>query len=179
MKKDWITLFDGKEYEFLSNFYPCSIEYEGLVYPTTEHAFQAAKTHDKIKRELIANCATPGDAKRMGRKVELRGDWEEVKDSVMLKVLRIKFKDEKLRGKLLATGNAMLIEDTRWHDNWWGVCNCEKCPGVGKNMLGTLLMQVRQEIRNEVRTEDTVKAGCPICGSSCPFGTGEDPCNGA
>jgi len=148
MSRNWITLFDGKENEFLSNFYPCSIESEGLIYKTTEHAFQAAKTSDIAKREEIRDADTAGKAKRLGRKVDLRKDWEEVKDDIMLTVLREKFKQQDLREKLLATENAVLVESTRWHDNYWGVCNCEKCSGVGKNMLGTLLMKVRGELEN-------------------------------
>ena len=84
----------------------------------------------------------------MGRSVPLRIDWEDIKEKVMLDLLRLKF----TKGSLLAnyldeTGDATLIEGTTWHDRFWGVCNCEKCQGQGKNMLGTLLMRVREENR--------------------------------
>ena len=143
--KNWIAKFDGTEYAFLSNFYECQCEFEGVEYITSEHAYQAAKTLDFEKRAMIQNCATPGAAKRMGRRVELREDWEEVKDQVMLDVLHNKFKNnENMKEKLLATGDAILIEGNVWHDNYWGICSCEKCGGIGKNMLGTLLMFVRK-----------------------------------
>ena len=72
-----IDSFEG-EFEFLSNFFPSPIRFEGMVYPTVEHAFQAAKTMDMAKRKMIAGLPSPGQAKREGRKVTLRPDWEEV-----------------------------------------------------------------------------------------------------
>ena len=155
----YIIRFDGTEHAFLSNFcvseisieaFPLDkIETEPKNYVTTEHAFQAAKTHDTKQREEIRLASHPSDAKRLGRKATLRDDWEIVKDDIMLFCLRKKFEIKELKEKLLATGDAVLVEGTRWHDNYWGVCYCEKCKGVGKNMLGKLLMQVRNEIKGE------------------------------
>lgn len=85
-----IDSFSG-QYRFLSNFYPSVIDYEGFEYPTVEHAFQAAKTYDLNERRRIAASATPGDAKRRGRKVKLRDDWETVCRDVMLELIREKF----------------------------------------------------------------------------------------
>ena len=109
-------------------------------------------------------------------KSEVEAHWEEVKDDVMLKVLRSKFRNnEDLRNKLLETGDAILIEGTTgWHDNYWGICSCEKCGGVGKNMLGTLLMQVR----DEMRSEEVAEIECPLCHRALPEDK-EDPYNGA
>ena len=144
-----IERFEGK-YEFLSNFYPSEIEYEGVVYPTVEHAFQAAKTLDINEREEIAKLATPSLAKKAGRSVKLRSDWENVKDEVMLACLRTKFSIPELREKLVATGDEWLIEGNTWHDNYWGDCSCPKCAGIkGKNTLGYLLCVVRREILEE------------------------------
>lgn len=142
-----IDKFDG-EYRFLSNFYHSPLFYNGLNYPTVEHAFQAQKTVHKEAQAKIAAAPTPEEAKHMGRSVPLRIDWEDIKEKVMLDLLRLKF----TKGSLLAnyldeTGDATLIEGTTWHDRFWGVCNCEKCQGQGKNMLGTLLMRVREENR--------------------------------
>jgi hypothetical protein len=92
-----IDSFDG-EFAFLSNFYPSHVAHEGAEYPTLEHAFQAAKTMDKAERERVRASATPGLAKRMGRRVALRSDWEKIRIEVMRKLLVEKFKDERLRG---------------------------------------------------------------------------------
>ena len=124
-----IDKFDGTEYGFLSNFYSSPIQYEGIVYPTVEHMFQALKALDIETRKKIANAATPGQAKRLGRSVALREDWEEVKVDVMRTALQLKFSDPTLRAKLIATGDAELIEGNTWNDRFWGVCR-----GSGKNM---------------------------------------------
>ena len=82
------------EFEFLSNFSESEIILDGIIYPTVEHFFQAMKTKDPIQRAEIAAAPTPGKAKRLGRQVQLRSDWEEVKDQCMLDALRLKFADE-------------------------------------------------------------------------------------
>ena len=144
-----ISCFD-KEWAFLSNFYESKIEFEGIVYPTNEHFFQAMKTLDIDERRAIANALTPGKAKRMGRRVTLRSDWEEVKDEVMFLGLCLKFADDQLADWLLETGDEELVEGTTWHDNEWGNCTCEKCKNIpGKNKLGKLLMKVRGMIKEE------------------------------
>ncbi len=138
-----IDSFKG-EYGFLSNFYKCRVEFEGNVYPSVEHAFQAAKNPDPEYRAAVAGAGSPVTAKRMGRKVLLRPDWEEAKDGVMLECLRLKFSDPGLREKLLETGDAELIEGNMHNDRYWGVCR-----GEGRNVLGKLLMKVREEILRE------------------------------
>ena len=144
-----ISCFDGK-WAFLSNFYWNEIEFEGITYPTNEHFFQAMKTLDVDERRQIANCLTPGQAKRMGRRVALRPDWEEVKEDVMFLGLCLKFADEQLADWLVETGDELLVEGTTWHDNEWGNCSCPKCKNIeGKNKLGKLLMKVRSMIREE------------------------------
>jgi ribA/ribD-fused uncharacterized protein len=139
-----INKFDEK-YAFLSNFYPCEISYEGIVYPSVEHAFQAAKTLDMTQRFEIANLKSPGAAKRVGRQLNLREDWEDVKMQVMEDCLREKFKNPTLLIKLLGTEGHFLIEGTTWHDKCWGICTCEECGGNGANNLGRLLMKIREE----------------------------------
>ena len=140
-----IGSFDG-EYAFLSNFYPSFITDEDYItYPTVEHYFQAMKTLDKGERFNVAIQATPGKAKRLGRRLDLRPDWEFIKDSIMEKALRIKFSNPELRKALLNTGDEYLEEGNTWGDQYWGVCN-----GVGKNTLGKLLMKIRQEIKEGV-----------------------------
>lgn len=140
--KSKIDKFDG-EYAFLSNFYPSIVyDFEGNTYPTVEHYFQAMKTLDPKVRKHIASAKTPGEAKRLGRRVELRSDWEDIKLKVMKHGLIQKFAEPELRNPLLRTGDAELIEGNWWGDTYWGVCN-----GVGENHLGQLLMEVREELR--------------------------------
>ena len=140
-----IKNFEG-EYAFLSNFYFSPMIIDNVVYTTNEHYFQAMKSLNPKERQTIVLAPTPGKAKHLGRKVSLRKDWEDIKEEVMLTGLRHKFSNPELRKKLLATGNEELIEGTTWHDNYWGICDCEACGGQGKNRLGKLLMQVREEL---------------------------------
>lgn len=136
-----IDKFEG-QYDFLSNFYAHPISNGVLTFPTNEHYFQAMKTLNQEERIAIARASTPGQAKRMGREVKLRVDWEDIKLQVMETALRIKFSDPELAAKLIATGDEELVEGNWWHDTFWGVCE-----GVGENHLGKLLMKVRADIR--------------------------------
>lgn len=139
-----INSFRGK-YSFLSNFYPCTVELDGMLYPSVEHAFQAAKTFDIEKRKGFQVCPTPADAKSFGRQVDLRSDWESVKIDIMLQLVRSKFirnrSDVDLSQLLVDTGDAYIEEDNNHKDQFWGTVN-----GVGRNELGKILMQVRSEI---------------------------------
>lgn len=115
---DSAKAFEG-DYAFLSNFYFCVIKFDGKDWPTSEHLFQALKTRDKDQQEKIRNCITPGQAKKLGRIVDLREDWDSIKDNVMRLVLRMKFNQNPfLKTKLLETGNEILIEKNYWHDNY-------------------------------------------------------------
>lgn len=150
-----ITAFSGP-HRFLSNFYLCQVEYEGLAYPSTENAFQAAKMPDlSLRKQFVAVDSKA--AKAMGRAWKCRPDWDVVRNGAMLDLLRIKFSSEPLRSRLLATGDTELVEGNWWHDQYWGVCNCgrdgtcAKKGGVGENHLGKLLMQVRDERRKELK----------------------------
>lgn len=137
-----IDRFDG-EYRFLSNFYNIGILYEGLLYPSVEHAYQAAKTLSHTQRVVVLNMVTPGRAKRMGQQLILREDWEDVKLSVMETLLREKFRQAYLKSQLLKTFPAELEEGNTWGDRYWGVCG-----GVGENHLGRLLMKIRKELKD-------------------------------
>lgn len=144
-----IAEFEG-EYAFLSNFYPSPIFHDGIAYPTVEHFFQGMKTLDIAERKAIADAPTPGKAKRMGRQVKLRSDWERVKVYYMELGLRLKFENPELAQKLIATGDEELIEGNWWHDNTWGSCYCDTCMHkAGRNMLGMLLMELRKELMYE------------------------------
>lgn len=134
----YINWFDG-EYAFLSNFYPCRVYMgDGVDYPSVEHAFQAMKSTDLKDRAMISAIKNPGDAKRAGKRLKLRENWEDIKSNVMRQALMSKFRYNKdLRNKLLATGSAVLIEGNHHGDRYWGV------DGYGENILGHLLMQLR------------------------------------
>ncbi|WP_414579655.1 NADAR family protein [Anabaena sp. CCY 9402-a] len=109
-----ITRFSGN-YAFLSNFWHCKIIFEGIEFPSVEHAFQAAKTSHPNEREMLRLAATPVKAKRIGRKVTLRHDWEKVKIEIMHGFLVQKFtQDETLREMLLATDDLEIIEGNNW-----------------------------------------------------------------
>ena len=102
------------------------------------------KTLNINQRRAIDNDSTTGLAKKMGRSVSLRPDWEDIKDDIMLEGLYRKFADDELADWLVDTGDEELVEGNWWGDRYWGVCN-----GVGQNKLGKLLMKVRSEIKKE------------------------------
>ena len=132
------------KYFFLSNFYSAPVKYEGLLYLNNEAAFQSAKVKDSERRKQFCNI-DPSTAKRKGRNVPLRYDWEKIKDKVMEDCVRDKFtRNEDLKKKLIDTGKKELIEGNTWNDQYWGVCR-----GRGKNMLGKILMKVREELQEQ------------------------------
>lgn len=130
------------EYRFLSNFELGEVVYEGIKYPSSENAYQSAKSLDPIVRSKFVNI-TPSESKKLGRSIEVREDWEEVKYKVMYKIVLDKFtRNPKLGDLLINTGDRYLEETNYWNDKIWGVCN-----GVGTNWLGKILMDVRNEIK--------------------------------
>ncbi len=142
-----IDSFDGK-FRFLSNFYRLSVplRYEGVSFPTVEHAYQAAKTLNIADREAIARLDTPGAAKRYGRILKpLRPNWDNIRIEIMYTLLTEKFKDPFLRSCLLATGTEELVEGNDWRDRFWGVY-----AGEGENHLGQLLMRIRAELEDKL-----------------------------
>lgn len=134
------------EYGEFSNFAAFPIKLDGLVWPTSEHYFQAQKFEDETYREKIRKAKTPMIAAQWGRdrKMKLRRDWESVKVDVMFKAVTAKFSQhEELKNMLLETGDARLVEHTE-NDSYWG----DGGNGRGRNMLGQLLMKVRDNFRN-------------------------------
>lgn len=134
--------FFGK-YRYLSNFHLAPVYFEGTLYPSTEHAYQAAKSVDlNIRLDFIP--LTCSGAKNKGQIIEIRSDWERVKYDIMFAVVFDKFfRHEDLRSQLLETGEKYLEETNHWGDKYWGVCD-----GEGQNNLGKILMKVREIIKN-------------------------------
>jgi ribA/ribD-fused uncharacterized protein len=144
---------------FLSNFYLHPIAWNGLIFPASENAFQSEKTLNKLER-IPFTLYSPGRAKRKGKKLILREDWEEIKVPMMFTILLVKFSDPELRDKLLATDGEELIEGNNWHDNFWGACECIECQYIEKlNKLGILLMEVRDQsnIEKDLRSLNGAK----------------------
>lgn len=139
-----ISTFNGDN-AFLSNFEP--VEHSPFCGRTVEHFFQASKTRNLDERAIILNARTPGYAKRLGRGCTLVPNWDNVKVSCMKHWLELKFiRGSDLAEKLIATGDAILEEGNTWGDTFWGICPPNS--GNGKNVLGKLLMEIREELRN-------------------------------
>lgn len=180
-KPDKIQEFHGP-YRFLSNFYSCSVEYEGVVYPSSEHAYCTQKTLNKKERDYINWHRTAstyegkkhehvretraGEAKLRSREVTLQPNWEvpdqngiPLKLHIMEAVLRAKYKcNPGLVDKLLDTDTASITEGNQHHDRFFGVCNCkEHNGGGGENHLGHLHEKLRDEYRKE--RDGTSKCG--------------------
>lgn len=135
-----IDKFSGKN-RFLSNFWPAPIIYKGKKYYTVEHAYQASKTLDEDECEAIRLASTPGKAKRLGSKVTIQPDWDNIKYRIMKELVMLKFQIPELAEKLLATNGQILVEGNIWGDTYWGVCD-----GIGNNHLGEILMMVRGKL---------------------------------
>lgn len=142
-------LFQSKgypEFRFLSNFHLCRIEEGGYVYHSVEHLYQSLKstTGDDWKR--VYDCKTPNEARKVGQEIEAHKNWDEIKDSCMLRCVRIKFAfNPDLAKMLLETDGFELVEYAPWdvRGSYWGI-NKE---GKGENKLGKILMQVREELK--------------------------------
>lgn len=138
-----IASFRGR-YSFLSNFYSCPITVRAfnLEARTAEHAFQSLKTRSREEAVWVLEAPTPAAAKRRGKKVTLRPDWDAVRLEAMEEVLRLKFAPgSPMAAKLVGTGDRELVEGNTWGDRFWGVSK-----GTGQNHLGRLLMKIRNDL---------------------------------
>ena len=147
-----VMAFRG-DYDFLSNMFEAPFTWDGRTYRNSEAAFQSAKTLDPAERARFSEMAGV-PAKRAGKRVRLREDWEQVKEDVMEEVLRAKFsQNPALLRRLADTGDLELQEGNRWHDTYWGV---DAATGRGRNRLGRILMRLRSEALGIVLREATV-----------------------
>lgn len=136
------------DYAFLSNFCPAPFWYDGKYWRTAEHAYQAMKASTEEEAEFVRRASTPGKAKKAGRQVEMRSNWDEIKDDIMADIVYEKFsQNSSIRDELIRTGDELLVEGNTWHDQYWGDCKCnhhKHTPGM--NMLGVILMVVRADL---------------------------------
>jgi len=134
-----ITEFQG-EHRWLSNFSDCEVLLDGVTYPSVENAYQASKSlvaSERIKFESVK----AGKAKRLGKKITIRSEWDSVKLGIMEELTRQKFSKEPFKSKLIDTGNLEIQEGNSWGDIYWGICD-----GKGENNLGKIIMKVRSDL---------------------------------
>lgn len=156
-ERNRIDTFRGIYY-FLSNFYEAPVEYKGLTYCNSEAAYQAQKAENELIRYDFT-ILPAGKAKRLGRAIAVRSDWDDIKEQEMFDIVLAKFTQNKeLQDALVATGDAILEESNTWGDKFWGTVN-----GVGENHLGKILMDVRtyfqcvREARGRERRDNGVQ----------------------
>jgi ribA/ribD-fused uncharacterized protein len=150
-REDWSEyrpvefIYRGKWVDnWFSNMVPYPIEMHGVVYNSVENYYQAMKSMDPADWERVA-AMTPSNAKRIGKMLKLRPDWEHLKEGFMYDALVAKFTQQPFMTILLDTGDQILIEWNNWGDRIWGV---DIHDNKGQNLLGKLLMRIREELRH-------------------------------
>lgn len=129
------------------------IKIDDVTYPTAENAFQAMKCK-KAKDRVAFVQMTPVEAKRAGKRVDLRSNWNKDRNKVMYHILWHKFtQNEELKKKLIATGKEKISHVNHWRDTYWGVYN-----GKGKDVLGRMLMNIREKLQETEEIIDIVKS---------------------
>ncbi len=136
-----------KEHKWLSNFAPCEIHFNGMLFASVEHAYMSAKSNDLEWKKFCADSNnSAGTVKKKSKEIVLREDWESVKVEVMCQLLEVKFSQEPYRGLLLETGDSFIQEGNWWGDTFWGV---DLKTNTGENTLGLLIMAIREELEEE------------------------------
>lgn len=135
------SIFDSKNFEALT--------YEGVVYPSVENAFQVSRFDNASLRERY-RYMTPHQAAYNGvRSTQTTENWIYIKYDIMYNILKTKYSDPEMRKRLLDTGNENIVITCLNHDHEWYSCRCSKCKGYGRNILGKLLMELRNELQQE------------------------------
>ena len=134
------------EYRWLSNFAPVTIIIDGIEFDSVEHAYMAHKSNDENWKKFCKETKNPGEVKKQSYKIKLVDDWEQIKVSAMKKCLEQKFSQSPYKELLLSTGDEYIQEGNNWGDTFWGV---SLKTGKGKNVLGKLIMQIRNNLTNE------------------------------
>jgi predicted NAD-dependent protein-ADP-ribosyltransferase YbiA (DUF1768 family) len=134
------------KYSFLSNSYKCSVEWEGILYPSVSHALSATLTEHKKERIKISETKNISDVKKFTKDFQVTDKWTRNKYQLMYDLVLKKFlTDSMLEFKLLCTEGAKLVNGNHWHDNINGVCSCRECIGKpSENRLGEILTRVRR-----------------------------------
>ena len=148
MSDDTIRFISQRsEYGWMSNFADAPFWLLGYKWPTSEHAYQAAKVSFLGPYTVNIHAApTPGEAKKIGQTCPLRDRWGQIKVPTMRMVLQAKFtQNPDLCRQLLHTGNNAIEEDAKW-DSFWGTGKMGP-GGNGHNMMGKLLMELRKDLR--------------------------------
>lgn len=138
-----IKYLQGK-HAFLSNFYPATFHFMGKKYKSSEHFYQAAKAITSEQAHSIRNAPSPAIARRRGRTIKIRDDWDKIRINVMRLALELKFREHGLGKKLIATKDKFIAEENNWGDQFWGQVN-----SCGSNMLGLLLMKLRTQLQEK------------------------------
>lgn len=139
-----VSIFREK-YFFLSNEYLIPIKQKEHVYKSAEHLYQTASCVKRSDQEKIREAATAKSAKIIGKFAKKRPHWDVDKVRTMEKVLRFKFQKSKMRKLLRETDGMELINQNYMHDMFWGVCGCTLHQRKGMNMLGKILMKIRDD----------------------------------
>jgi ribA/ribD-fused uncharacterized protein len=162
LETEFYNGFTDERDAFLSNFYEYPIVCDDGTFPSGEAMFQAQKTLDQREQEWIIAAGTPGEAKRRGRQVELRADWDErIRYDAMRRVVAAKFGDLDLGERLVATGKALLVERNWWHDQTWGCCDCPRHQATpGRNLLGRYLMEQRAQLAPVFDDTEWTRVAC-------------------
>jgi N-glycosidase YbiA len=141
-----IPYYETSNFVF-SNFSSHSVKIEGVLYPTAEHAYHAAKFEDKKVRDEIKNADSPLEAFQLAKKYKpvRKENWDEIKVNNLYEIIKEKTKQhDEVRNALLATGNEEIIEDNP-HDDFWG----NGQDGKGQNHTGKILMRIRSELKSQ------------------------------
>lgn len=138
-----IKEFQG-EYRWLSNFTPCKIIINDVVYPSVEHAYMSCKSDDIKWKNLCADSSNkPGLIKKLSKDIDLVENWDNIKLEVMTSCLIQKYNQQPYKNLLISTGNQTIVEGNKWNDKYWGVC---LKTGIGENNLGKIIMSIRKTL---------------------------------
>lgn len=137
-----------KGFWYLSNFCETPVTIDGVEYQSAEAAYQAGRCADKVDKLEFAHLDAAAAKKRAHHDIDTRPDWLNFRIGHMKRVVSEKFHQNRELAWALFHLDGELEETNDWHDNFWGNCTCPNCRSIpGENMLGKILMEVRDEIR--------------------------------
>jgi ribA/ribD-fused uncharacterized protein len=146
MKQEKLPFGKQKGFEFLSNMYPCQINYNGYIFPSSENLYQFLKIPEKLQKDYINIYLniSPQESKKLSKINPIRKEWNKIRINIMYNVLKLKFDQNlDLKEKLLKI-EGPIVEWNNWNDKFWGK---DLKTNEGKNWLGILLMRLREEYK--------------------------------